>query len=134
MPTASGRTTGSPSSSRAGRAEPPSGVCQTAAVRAITVEPGRSDSAGLAEIDEPDAADGSLLVSGRLIGVCGTDHEIVEGTYGEAPDGQAHLVLGHEGFGEVLDAPPRVALRARRPGRRDRAPARPRALPRLRRG
>jgi glucose 1-dehydrogenase len=37
--------------------------------------------------------------------VCGTDREIAEGAYGEAPPGQSRLIIGHEGLGEVLQAP-----------------------------
>ena len=47
-----------------------------------------------------------VLVRGRLIGVCGTDREIVEGGYGEPPPGERKLIIGHEGSGEVLEAPP----------------------------
>jgi threonine dehydrogenase-like Zn-dependent dehydrogenase len=39
------------------------------------------------------------------LGVCGTDREIVSGAYGEAPPGSERLVLGHESFGEVIEAP-----------------------------
>jgi threonine dehydrogenase-like Zn-dependent dehydrogenase len=39
------------------------------------------------------------------LGVCGTDREIVSGAYGEAPPGNERLVLGHESFGEVIEAP-----------------------------
>jgi threonine dehydrogenase-like Zn-dependent dehydrogenase len=40
-----------------------------------------------------------------MLGVCGTDHEIVGGEYGEAPPGSERLVLGHESYGEVISAP-----------------------------
>jgi len=39
------------------------------------------------------------------VGVCGTDVEIVDGTYGWAPPGEQRLILGHESIGRVLDAP-----------------------------
>ena len=41
-----------------------------------------------------------------MLGVCGTDREIVSGAYGEAPPGSDRLVLGHESYGEVIAAPP----------------------------
>ncbi len=39
-----------------------------------------------------------------LVGVCGTDREIVSGAYGRAPPGQRELVLGHEAVGRVANA------------------------------
>ena len=74
-------------------------------MRAMTVVPGHKGTAGVETVDEPPVAQGELLVSGRLVGVCGTDREIAEGSYGEPPTGEARLVLGHEGLGEVLEAP-----------------------------
>jgi threonine dehydrogenase-like Zn-dependent dehydrogenase len=75
-------------------------------VRAITVLPGVPNSARLDDIDEPPAADGAILVRTLALGVCGTDREIVAGEYGEAPPSDERLVLGHESFGEVIEAPP----------------------------
>ena len=74
-------------------------------MRAMTVVPGRKGTAGVETLDEPPVTQGELLVSGRLVGVCGTDREIAEGVYGQPPQGEARLVLGHEGLGEVLEAP-----------------------------
>ena len=53
-----------------------------------------------------------MLVRGLLVGVCGTDREIAEGAYGEAPSGQAKLIIGHESLGEVLEAPSGSGFRA----------------------
>ena len=39
------------------------------------------------------------------LGVCGTDHEILEGLYGAAPPGEERLILGHELLGIVEEAP-----------------------------
>jgi threonine dehydrogenase-like Zn-dependent dehydrogenase len=72
----------------------------------MTVVPGHAASAAVEEVPEPREQDGALLVRGRLLGVCGTDREIADGEYGEAPPDQARLIIGHEGFGEVLEAPP----------------------------
>ncbi|HKU40554.1 MAG TPA: glucose 1-dehydrogenase [Polyangiales bacterium] len=55
---------------------------------------------------EPDPAD-ALLVDTIAIGICGTDREISEGSYGEAPAGSDHLILGHESLGRVRSAPER---------------------------
>ncbi len=105
----------------AGRHAPPGNLCGPRAswkgdakrliakrfsVRAITVLPGVPNSARLDEIAEPPAADGPVLVRTLALGVCGTDREIVAGAYGEAPAGRSRLVLGHESFGEVMQAPP----------------------------
>ena len=75
-------------------------------MRALTVAPGQAGSARLEEVDEPSVADGEILVEGLAVGLCGTDAEIVAGHYGEAPAGEARLVLGHESLGRVLEAPP----------------------------
>jgi threonine dehydrogenase-like Zn-dependent dehydrogenase len=74
-------------------------------VRAITLSPGVADSADLEHIPEPPESHGSILVRSLALGVCGTDREIVSGSYGEAPPGSERLVLGHESFGEVIEAP-----------------------------
>ena len=74
-------------------------------MKAIAIVPGRPETAGVVELPEPPASDGSLLVRTRLIGICGTDVEIAEDGYGTPPPGAEWLVLGHESLGEVLDAP-----------------------------
>jgi threonine dehydrogenase-like Zn-dependent dehydrogenase len=74
-------------------------------LRAITVLPGVPNSAQLDEVPEPAPAEGSILVRTLALGVCGTDREIISGAYGEAPPGSERLVLGHESFGEVIEAP-----------------------------
>jgi glucose 1-dehydrogenase len=74
-------------------------------VRAIAVVPGRPETAGVIEVPEPPASDGSLLVRTRLIGICGTDREIASDGHGVPPPGERRLVLGHESLGEVIDAP-----------------------------
>jgi glucose 1-dehydrogenase len=72
---------------------------------ALTLEPGKKGSAGLAEVPEPDLAGGEVLCETIAVGVDGTDEEIVEGLYGEAPPGRDRLILGHESLGRVLEAP-----------------------------
>jgi glucose 1-dehydrogenase len=74
-------------------------------MHAILVTPGQSRSATLAEVPEPPSQDGAVLVQALAIGVCGTDHEIVEGLYGTAPPGRDRLILGHESIGRVMQAP-----------------------------
>jgi threonine dehydrogenase-like Zn-dependent dehydrogenase len=74
-------------------------------VRALTVQPGAKDSLALSTFSEPDAGEGSVLVEGLAVGLCGTDVEIVSGAYGQAPAGHKLLVLGHENLGRVREAP-----------------------------
>jgi threonine dehydrogenase-like Zn-dependent dehydrogenase len=73
-------------------------------MRAITVEPGRPQSARLEEVPEPSLADGEVLVQSLALGICGTDREILSGMYGSAPSGEHRLILGHESLGRVLEA------------------------------
>lgn len=82
-------------------------------MRALSVIPGRPDSAEVRELPDPPAADGAVLLEGMLVGICGTDMEIVEeqGT-GSPPAGDDRLVLGHESLGRVLEAPPGSGLSA----------------------
>src|SRR3954462_4709095 len=81
-------------------------------MRAITVIPRKPHSAALAEVAEPAPAEGKVLVEILAIGVCGTDAEIIRGDYGWAPQGESHLILGHESLGRVLECPPGNQLRA----------------------
>jgi threonine dehydrogenase-like Zn-dependent dehydrogenase len=74
-------------------------------MRAITVSPGCADSARLEEVSEPPAGDGAVLVRTLLLGVCGTDREIVAGAHGSSSPGRERMILGHESLGEVLEAP-----------------------------
>ncbi|HZQ29374.1 MAG TPA: glucose 1-dehydrogenase [Acidimicrobiales bacterium] len=74
-------------------------------MRALTVVPGQAGSAQVRDVPEPDPGEGSVLVKGLAMGVCGTDAEIVAGHYGEPPPGSDFLVLGHESLGRVLEAP-----------------------------
>lgn len=73
-------------------------------MKAIVVEPGVPASLELADVDDPAIGDG-LLVETLAIGVCGTDHEIIERGHGAPPPGSQRLVLGHESLGRVIDAP-----------------------------
>ncbi|WP_406047560.1 glucose 1-dehydrogenase [Kribbella sp. NBC_00889] len=74
-------------------------------MRAMTVIPGKADSAKLGEVADPPTSDGSVLVEGLLTGICGTDIELVSGAFGSGRPGSDHLVIGHESLGRVLEAP-----------------------------
>jgi threonine dehydrogenase-like Zn-dependent dehydrogenase len=75
-------------------------------MRAITVIPGKPGSVALADMPEPPAEDGPVLVQTIAVGVCGTDLEIINGEYGSAPPGQDCLIIGHESLGRVIQADP----------------------------
>src|SRR5688572_20133661 len=80
-------------------------------MRALTVIPGAKDSGCISEVPEPAPAQGSILVATCAVGICGTDREILDGKYGEAPDGEQRLILGHESVGRVIEAPRSGAVR-----------------------
>ncbi len=69
------------------------------------MQPNTPGSARVDEIPEPAEAEGALVVEAVAVGICGTDREIVEGGYGEAPPGRDRLVLGHESLGRIVSAP-----------------------------
>ncbi|CAM3217297.1 glucose 1-dehydrogenase [Stackebrandtia soli] len=72
-------------------------------MKAITVVPGEPDAVRVGDVDDPDG-DG-LLVEGLLLGVCGTDVDIIMHGYGEVPPEHQRLIVGHESLGSVLEAP-----------------------------
>jgi len=75
-------------------------------MRAMTVVPGKADSASVGEVGEPPEADGAVLVEGLLAGICGTDIELTSGDFGSGRPGADRMVIGHESLGQVLEAPP----------------------------
>ncbi|CAN5345223.1 glucose 1-dehydrogenase [soil metagenome] len=70
---------------------------------ALTVAPGAAGDLRLDELPEPHPGEGPVLVQGLAMGICGTDLEIIDGEYGEAPPGSDRLILGHESLGTVLE-------------------------------
>ncbi|MFC7239196.1 glucose 1-dehydrogenase [Saliphagus sp. GCM10025317] len=72
-------------------------------MKTIAVEPGSGEPVML-EKPVPDPADGEALVRTLRVGVDGTDHEVIAGEHGGVPEGEDHLVLGHEAVGVVEDA------------------------------
>jgi glucose 1-dehydrogenase len=81
-------------------------------MKAIAVFPGKPDSVHLADLPMPavtDVPDGrGVLVKVIRVGVDGTDREINAAEYGAAPPGYDFLVIGHEGFGQVVEVGPNV--------------------------
>jgi len=74
-------------------------------VKALSVVPGKPETAGVGDHPDPSASEGALLVQGLLMGVCGTDIEIIQQGYGWAPEGAERLIIGHESLGKVVEAP-----------------------------
>jgi glucose 1-dehydrogenase len=76
-------------------------------MKAVAVFPGKPNSIHLADLPEPsvdDVAGGrGVLVEVLRVGVDGTDKEINDAEYGDAPEGYNFLVTGHESFGCVLE-------------------------------
>jgi threonine dehydrogenase-like Zn-dependent dehydrogenase len=75
-------------------------------MRAVAVTPGTRDSLHFRDdAPEPRPGDHDTLVRVLETGVCGTDMEIQQGRYGEAPPDSPYLILGHENFGVVESSP-----------------------------
>jgi threonine dehydrogenase-like Zn-dependent dehydrogenase len=74
-------------------------------MHALSVVPGSPETATVEERPDPPEHEGAVLVDGLLMGVCGTDVEIVKDGYGRPPEGSERLVLGHESLGRVRSAP-----------------------------
>jgi len=68
-------------------------------MQALLTTPGTPHSTHVGDVPEP-TGDGVLL---RVleVGVCGTDREISEGSFGVAPDDGEELILGHESLAVV---------------------------------
>src|SRR3954464_13515834 len=79
-------------------------------MRAVTLSPGKAGSQRLDDIAEPPEMQGSILVRALAVGVCGTDRELIEGLYGQPPQGRERLVLGPESLGRVISAPPHSGI------------------------
>jgi len=71
-------------------------------MKAVAVFPGAREVMVIEEdvprISEPD----QVMLRMLDIGVCGTDKEICSFEYGTPPDGDEHLVIGHESVAEVV--------------------------------
>src|SRR4051794_35231413 len=81
-------------------------------MKAIAVFPGKPGSIHLADLPIPSLDE---IPNGRgvrvkilCVGVDGTDREINAAEYGAPPEGYDFLVIGHEGFGQVVEVGPQV--------------------------
>jgi threonine dehydrogenase-like Zn-dependent dehydrogenase len=81
-------------------------------MRAVAVTPGTPHSVHMQEIAKPSLEDvpggGGVLVRVLKVGVDATDREINDALYGNAPEGDDYLVIGHESFGVVEAVGPEV--------------------------
>src|SRR5947209_17852362 len=75
-------------------------------MKALTIVPGKANSASVQDVPEPPLSDGSVLVRALALGICGTDFELISADYGWPPPGSNQLILGHESLGRVEEAPP----------------------------
>ncbi|MFC7019165.1 MULTISPECIES: glucose 1-dehydrogenase [Haloarcula] len=71
-------------------------------MKAIAVRKGETEPA-LVEKERPTPDRGEALVRTLRVGVDGTDHEVISGEHGGYPEGEDHMVLGHEAVGVVED-------------------------------
>ncbi|BAI60130.1 glucose 1-dehydrogenase [Methanocella paludicola SANAE] len=83
-------------------------------MKAVVCTPGQKDSVRVIDMERPRCGPGEVLVRVHSIGVDGTDEEINEGLYGEAPEGCDFLVIGHEAVGIVEESG--AGVRCTRPG------------------
>ncbi len=65
-------------------------------MKSLVVTPGKAGTLRLADLDIPSSAENQVLLRVQRVGICGTDRDIIEGFYGEAPLGYDYLVIGHE--------------------------------------
>ena len=70
-------------------------------MRAVVVTPRKTGGGRLEEVPDPQPRDGEVLVQVHQVGLDGTDAEIMQGQYGEAPPGDDYLIIGHESLGRV---------------------------------
>jgi threonine dehydrogenase-like Zn-dependent dehydrogenase len=75
---------------------------------AIAIHPGQANSLHLTEIPRDEPGPGQVLIRVRQVGICGTDRELIHGSFGSAPTGAAALVLGHEMLGKIETVGPDV--------------------------
>jgi threonine dehydrogenase-like Zn-dependent dehydrogenase len=77
-------------------------------MKAIVVKPRVPASIHMRDMPDPSMRSDEIAVRTIRVGLCATDLEIEQGVYGEAPDGDEFLIVGHENFGVVEDVGRRV--------------------------
>src|SRR5688572_11112869 len=77
-------------------------------MRAIVVRPGVRDSIHMRDMPDPRLKPDQVAVKMIRAGLCRTDAEISHGLFGQAPEGDEFLILGHENFGVVEEVGKKV--------------------------
>ena len=77
-------------------------------MKAIVVKPGVKDSIHMRDMPDPKLKPDQVAVKMIRAGLCGTDAEISHGLFGQAPEGDEYLILGHENFGVVEEVGKKV--------------------------
>jgi threonine dehydrogenase-like Zn-dependent dehydrogenase len=77
-------------------------------MKAIVVKPGVKDSVHMEDMPDPQLKPTDVAVKMLRVGLCGTDAEINHGLYGQAPEGNEFLILGHENLGVVEEVGKKV--------------------------
>lgn len=72
-------------------------------MKAVVIRSGESVPS-VADVPDPLPDAGEVLIRTLRVGIDGTDHEVVEGNYGDYPPGEDYQILGHEAVGVVEDA------------------------------
>ncbi|MFP2927975.1 glucose 1-dehydrogenase [Pyxidicoccus sp. 3LG] len=73
-------------------------------MKAVAVFPKQREVRVLQDVPEPRLQSPTQVkVRTHEVGVCGTDKDILEFTYGAPPPGSDYLILGHECVGEVVE-------------------------------
>ena len=70
-------------------------------MKAGTIIPKQKGSFKIMEVEAPEISENEVLVKVDMLGLDGTDKELGEGLYGEAPSGSEYLIPGHESIGTV---------------------------------
>ena len=72
-------------------------------MKAVAVFP-KGREVKVIDVPEPKLrSPGQVRVRTLEVGVCGTDKEVVEQKHGKPPEGEDHLIVGHECLGEVVE-------------------------------
>jgi threonine dehydrogenase-like Zn-dependent dehydrogenase len=77
-------------------------------MKAIVVKPGIQDSIHMRDMPDPQLKPSEVAVKMLRVGLCGTDAEINHGLYGQPPEGNEFLILGHENLGVVEEVGKKV--------------------------
>jgi len=74
-------------------------------MKAVAVTPGKAGSVRIIDLPKPNPTGAQALLRVHKIGIDGTDLEINQGSYGEAPSGSDYLISGHECLAAVEEVP-----------------------------